>query len=310
MKKKKKQKLHLKIIIMIMLIPILSVGVFTFSKYIIEEFHSYFLNSQHFYFTSNRLKEDNPTYQVNNWSGVGSFTIKFNLLSSKNSYVYSDFDIPYTVTVTKPNDVQISIDKPTGIIRKNSAEHSDTVEITVYPSRSYIENETLTISVKAKSTSPYEKEISADFVYVVGKQGVTFAIEDVVNQPYLFYKVTNAISYCKVVQAFDIYTLNYEMDNSIFMTLNETDKPKCVGRYISIDFDPTKILLDTTTDLLDRATYTNTTINGEQYINHLEFIINPLSTVAIKFYKVRTDLNYTYPGPNSTSVVATTITSP
>ena len=72
-------------------------GVFTFAKFVSLKFHNYFLDSKHFYFTSNRLTDNNALYRVNNWSGVGSFTISFDLLSEKNSYVYTDYDIPYSV---------------------------------------------------------------------------------------------------------------------------------------------------------------------------------------------------------------------
>ena len=306
----KKNKLHIKLIIIIILIPILSVLGLTFSKYIIEEFHSYFLNSKHFYFTSNRLKEDNPLYQINNWSGVGTFTISLNLLSEKNSYVFSDYDIPYEISYTCPSDVICSSSKDAGIIYKDNVNHSDTVIISVTPTRSYLENEVLTVHIDANSTSPYVKTISADFKYVVGKQGVTYSIEDEPNQPYLFFNVTNAISYCKVIEAFDTYPLNFEMDNSIFMTLSDENKKKCVSQNIKIDFNPSIILIDTTNNLIDESIYTNTNINGEEFINHLEFPINPLSTIAIKFYKVMTYKNYTYPGPNVTSVVDVTITDP
>ena len=87
-----------KILIIAVLALVLSLGSFTLAKYVIEEFHSYYLNAKNFYFTSNRLKKSNPIYLINNWSGVGSFDISFDLTSVKNSYVHSNYDIPYTVT--------------------------------------------------------------------------------------------------------------------------------------------------------------------------------------------------------------------
>ena len=83
-----------KVLLMAVLITIVSVGVSTLAKFVIEEFHGYYLNAKDFYFTSNRLKKNQPTYLINNWSGVGSFSISFNILSEKNQYVYSPYDIP------------------------------------------------------------------------------------------------------------------------------------------------------------------------------------------------------------------------
>lgn len=309
-KKKKKENIFLKIIVLVVLIILISYGGATLAKYVIEEFHGYYLNSKHFYFTSNRLKENNPLYQVNNWSGVGSFNISFDLLSEKNSLVYADYDIPYTVSFTCPNDVICSVDKPSGTIYRASSTHSDTVTLSVNPQRAYLENEHLIIHISASSTSPYEKTITADFEYVVGKQGVTYEIEDVANQAYMILKVTNAINFCTVVQAFGNYNVGASIPNSVYRRLNSADKPKCVSKEIALNFSPNNILLDTTSSIIDNSTYTNTTINGVTYINSLTFNIEPLSTVAIKFYKKNTSLNYTYPLGNNTSIVTVNINDP
>lgn len=296
-----------KIIIMIILIIVLSFGVITLGKYINLDFHSYFLNAKHFYFTSNRLKKDNPTYLVNNWSGVGSFNISFDLTAFKNSYVYTEYDIPYEVTFTCPNDVICSLDKATGVVYKESNNHSDTVTLSVTPTRSYSENERLSINIRAKSTSPYVEEISANFDYVVGKKGVTYEIEDEVNRPYLLFKITNAINYCIVIEAFDDYSVNDEIDINAYKNLSESDKSKCVGKNISITFDPNILLLDTTLSMIDTSTYTTTNISGTDYLNSLNFKIEPVSTIAIKFYKVNTSVNYTYPIVNDTSIIGVNI---
>jgi len=287
-----------------------SFGFFTFAKFISVKFHNYFLDSKHFYFTSNRLTDNNALYRVNNWSGVGSFTISFDLLSEKNSYVYTDYDIPYTVSFNCPSDVICSLDKSSGIIYSSSSAHSDTVTLSVNPQRIYDENERLTIHLIATSTSPYVKTITADFQYVVGKQGVTYEIEDVKNQPYMMFKVTNAISYCTVISAFRTYQVNYKIDNSVYRTLNDTEKDKCVSQVITLNFNPNDVLLDTTSNIVDKSTYNVTTINGVSYINGLTFNISPASTMAIKFYKINPTLNYTYPIVNNTSIVGVTISNP
>ena len=120
-------------ILLVLLIVVMGIGGVTLAKYIIHEFHSYYLDSKNFYFTSNRLTANNALYQINNWSGVGSFNISFDLLSQKNTYVYSNYDIPYTVSVTCPNDVQCTLSHNSGTIFSSSLTHSDTVTVSVNP---------------------------------------------------------------------------------------------------------------------------------------------------------------------------------
>jgi len=123
-------------------------------------------------------------------------------------------------------------------------------------------------------------------------------------------KVTNAISYCTVINAFGTYQLNDTIDNSIYRTLSDSEKDNCVSQVISINFDPSVILLDTTSSIIDESTYGNTTINGVSYINNLSFNISPTSTIAIKFYKINPTLDYTYPIVNNTSIVGVTVSNP
>ena len=303
----KKKISYKKILLLVPLLVVVSLGAYTLAKYVVEEFHSYYLQAKNFYFTSNRLKKNTATYLVNNWSGVGSFSISFDLLSEKNSHVYSDYDIPYTVTFNCPNDVICSLDKSTGTVFSASATHSDTVTLSVTPTRSYAENEHLVIYLQASSTAPYIETISANFEYVVGKKGVTYEIEDEANRPYMVLKVTNAINYCTVVTAFGDYDVDDEIESSIYRTLSDTDKAKCVGENITLTFDPNVIVLDTTSNIINTATTSSTTISGTAYINSLNFNIEPTSTMAIKFYKATPVNNYTYPIVNASSVVTVTV---
>ena len=73
------------------------------------------------------------------------------------------------------------LDKNSGIIYNTSENHSDSVILTVNPQRAYTENESITIYIEAESTSPYNKTISANFQYIVGKSGITYEIEDEAN---------------------------------------------------------------------------------------------------------------------------------
>lgn len=296
------------IVIMVVFLIILSLGSFTLAKYVVNEFHSYYLNAKHFYFTSNRLKKTTARYEVNNWSGVGEFDITFDLSSIKNDYVFTDYDIPYSVRAVCPSDVNCTLDKSTGTIYYSTqGSHSDRVTLHVSPTHGYNENERLTIYIEAKSTAPYVETLSANFEYIVGKKGVTYEIEDEANRPYLLLKITNAVNYCIVTEAFGEYTVGKEIEGSIYRTLSSENKAKCISKSIQLDFDPNEILLDTTSKILDISTYQNTTISGISYINRLNFNVEPTSTVAVKFYKVSASRNYTYPVTNPTSIVTVTV---
>ena len=305
----KKKVSFKKIALVIPLIIIVSFGVVTLAKYVITEFHSYYLNAKNFYFTSNRLKNTGATYLFNNWSGVGSFNISFDLRSQKNSLVYTDYDIPYTVTFACPQDVICSVDKPAGTVYRTSTTHSDTVTLSVNPTRNYQENERLVIYVEASSTSPYIETISANFEYVVGKQGITYVIEDEANRPYALLKITNAIDYCTVITAFGDYDVGDYISSDIYMQLQPIDKQKCVGEAISINFNPNVLLLDTTSNIVNEATIGNTTINGVSYVSSLGFYVEPVSTKTIKFYKTNVTNDYTYPFENNSSIVQVSFSS-
>ena len=298
-----------KITIIIIISCLLLIFSPTLAKYVKEEFHSYYLNAKNFYFTSNRLKKTNPTYLINNWSGVGSFNISIDLSSQKNSLVYSNYDIPYQVSFICPNDVVCQLNKVTGTIYSASSTHSDTVILSVNPTRSYDENERLQIYIEASSTSPYVETIGAYFEYVVGKQGITYEIEDEENRTYLLFKITSAINYCEVVTAFDDYEVGDYIESSVYRQLSETNRQKCLGESISISFDPNVILLDTTSSIIDSCTVSNTTINNISYVNGLQFNIEPLSTIAIKFYKNTPSSDYTYPSNSNSSVITVSYNS-
>ena len=305
MKKLKKKYL---VLILIFAIPLFLYGTYTFAKYITEKYFSYYSSSKDFYFSSNILKEDNPLYQINNWLGIGQFTINFDLLSKKNDYVFTDYDIAYEASVTCPSDVICELDKTTGVIY--SASHSDTLQISVVPTRLYTEGERVTIQINARTTSPYVRELSARYEYVVGKTGVTYEIDDSVNSPYLSLKITNAINYCTVIEAFDDYSVNDAIDVEHYLQLPSNKKSKCVSQYANISFDPWNVYLDTTGEILKKSTYTTMNYNGKNYVNSLRFVLEPQSSVEVKFYKVYAWNNYSYPNGNSTSIINTQFQDP
>ena len=287
-----KRNKKIKILIMILLILLLGIETFTFAKYVVEKVSDYFVSSKNFYFTSNILTRDNPRYEVNNWSGIGGFQISFDLSSKSNDYVYTDYDISYKTEVRCPVDVECSVDKPTGVVYEST--HRDTVTVSVSPTRLYTEGEKIRIVISARSTEPYQKNISATFDYIVGKLGTTYEVNDIKNRTYLLLNVTNAVNYCTVINAFDGHNVGDTIDVANYIKLSSTNKDKCVSRKVTVTFDPNVILLDTVDEVLNKATYSSTSIEGVDYINKLEYYIGPTSTIDVKFYKKDASKKYTY----------------
>ena len=303
-------KNRIKFIVIMILAVASGFGVYSFARYVVEEYHDYYLNSKNFYFSSNRLTEDNALYQVNNWSGIGSFDISFDLLSMKNSLVYTDYDIPYTVSYECPTDVICSISSNPGIIYANSQNHSSTVTLSVNPQREYNEQEVMTIVLHATSTSPYEKTISARFEYIVGKKGISYEIEDKANRTYLVLRITNANNSCTVINAFGNYSVGAVLDYKTYRGLSSTNKDKCVSEYVTLSFDANDVFFDNTSNLLKTSQFNTTSINGVEYITSIIIPIEPLSSTALRFYKNDTSRNYTFPYENNTSIISFSYQSP
>ena len=171
-------------------------------------------------------------------------------------------------------------------------------------------DERVTVNVTARSTSPYEKTIQARFVYVVGREGVSYEIDDEASRTYLLLKIKNDIDYCTVTQDFGDYSVGDILSDMEYRELNILDRNKCISKNISVSFNPSDLLIDNTGKIMDIASYNTTTINSINYINSISFAISPNSTESIKFYKKNITANYTYPNGNNPSIVTVVATDP
>ncbi len=304
------RKKHVTLICIVIILAVLAMHYDTFSKFITDRFTSFYLRSKNFYFSSNLLDTNNSEYQVGTWSGVGNFDISFNLYSRNNEYLFSESDIEYTISLNCSSDVVCTASKNVGTLFASDTTHTDTININVHPERVFLADERVTINVTARSTSPYVKTISAKFVYIVGREGVSYEIEDEANRTYLFLKVINDIDYCTVIEAFGDYSLNDHISDADYRELSTANKAKCVSQYINVSFNPSNLLIDNTSSIMDISTYQTTTISNIDYINSLRFAISPNSTVAIKFYKINTAANNTYPSGNNPSIITVTASDP
>ena len=98
-----------------------------------------------------------------------------------------------------------------------------------------------------------------------------------------------------------------QIDEATYNALSATNKSKCASSIVTLTFDPTKVLLDMTSEVYYEATsVSRTTVNGHQYISSISFKIDAMSSKLIKFYKVNAALNYTYPNNNNQSIITVT----
>lgn len=296
---KKKYLIYL-IIILILLVPI---GI-TFSKYLKQIISNYIFEANNFYFNSDKLKYGGKEYHINNWSGVDPFVIQFDLNNMKNNILSSTSDIAYNLSVTCDTDTTCSLNSTSGTIM--TTEKIDNLVLTITPSRTFLVNEEIEITVTANSLSPYQKTLRATFVIKVGTQGISYEIDDEVDSPYLNFGITNARSSYVVDTAFGTYSVGDEITSAVYTALSAENKAKCSSATITLAFDPAVVVLDTTSNITTNSTKLYTTVNNVSYISSITFKINALSSTSIRFYKKNASNDYTYPFVNQTSIISFT----
>ncbi len=288
------------IIILIILILLLPVGI-TFSRYITENIRNYIMEANHFFFNSDKLVSGGVTYGINNWGGAGNIEIQFELNNHKNNILTSDTDIEYTLDITCDNGLICSLSSDSGVIQV--AEKTDDFTLTLTPTRPFNDNESVTVTVSATSSTPYVKTLSATFVVTVGRRGIDYEITDSEGSPYLIFSITNALDTYKVITAFGDYSVNDLITTNDYLALSDENKAKCASAVITLSFNPSVIILDTTSEIMSSATYQTTNYNGVDYISNITFPMDVMMSKEIRFYKRDSSRNWTYPIVNNTSVV-------
>lgn len=302
-----KQKRKIKQIIIIIGI-LLSVGslVIVLGRYVTNSINNFFIKSKTFYFQSDKLTEKNPTFQVENWSGVDDYTITVNMNSRKNNIEVATMDIGYDIKYKCSSNAICQLNKESGIIKKET--NTDFFNLTITPNKQLQTGDKVIVEIEATSNTGYKKTIKGKFVLVVGQEKLTYQITDAKEKPYMNLRITNTLSYYIVDQAFDSYTINQRIDIDSYLELSNDKKSKCHSAIVTISFDPNYILIDNTGESYINSINKKTVqINGETYINEITIPIDAISSKDLRFYKVDVSQNYTYPNNNNQSIV--TITS-
>lgn len=297
---KKKQTI---IIITILLFAISFVTVF--GRYVTNSINDFFMRSKEFYFYSDKLSEEKTIFQIENWSGVDDYTITVNMNSRKNNLEVATYDIGYNITYTCSDNVICQLSKDKGIIAKET--NTDFFNLTITPNTQLDTGDKVVVEIEATTNSNYAKTIKGRFTLIVGQEKLTYHITDSPNNPYAELRITNTLSYYVVAQNFSNFTTGQKIDFDTYLSLSEADKAKCYSSIVTITFDPSEILIDNTSESYQKATNVTTkTINGKSYINSITLSIDAISSVDLRFYKVDTSRDYTYPNLNNYSVVSVT----
>ncbi|MBQ6284861.1 MAG: hypothetical protein IJK67_00925 [Bacilli bacterium] len=292
------------LIILIMIILLLPLGI-TFSRYVTENIKNYLMEANNFFFNSDKLVSGGITYGINNWGGASNIEIQFELNNHKNNILTSDADISYTLTTTCDNTLILcNLNSNSGVIQV--AEKTDNFTLTIIPVRAFADNESITATVTASSSSPYEKTLSATFVVTVGRRGVDYQITDSVGSPYLIFTVTNALDTYKVITPFGDYTAGHLLTIDEYLALSSADKAKCASVVITLSFDPSVIIIDTTSDIVASSTTQTTAYQGVNYISSITFPMDMMMSQEVRFYKRNSSIDYTYPIVNNTPVISFT----
>ncbi len=295
MKKRRIITISLLFLILLIIIP-------TFGRYVGKEIRNHYLASKDFYFNADKLAENGIVYQVENWSGLESYDVTFNLDSYKNNNVFAKSDIEYTIKYSCSPNVYCDINKTSGIIFASN--HTDSFTVTITPKKTLKDGEKAKINVEVTSISPYKKKLKGEFNVAVGKIGLSYEILDEPMSTYFETAITNTLDYYIARKKIDKYKVGDKIDVSTYQSLSEDMKKNFASAIITIEFDPNKVLLDMTSkEYLNALSTTTVDIEGNKYINSLKFEVDALSSSRVKFYKVDSTKDYSYPYESNDSIV-------
>lgn len=293
------------IIIFAVLVANTIVLVSIFGRYVVNKTKGHFERTKSFFFYSDKLEVGTPYYQIDNWSGVDDYTITINMNSYKNNLLNIDYNIEYQVSYTCSDNVICQLTPGPYII--NSTTNTDSFNVIVTPNRTLKDGETAYVEITATTSTPYEATLKGRFTLKVGKEQLTYTIEDVANRPYLEVDITNTLSYYTVKEDFGSYSVGNQITRDVYLSLTKDEQDKCYSQIINIAFDHTKILLDMTDNAyVNGVSSTTTTIDGKIYINSIKFKIDALSSKKVRFYKVDETKDYTYPIVNTEPIITFT----
>ncbi len=292
------------ILIVFFVIACLALFSTTLGRYVYNAISNHLLESQGFYFNSTVLNQDGAVYRMNNWDGVNDYSLSIDVNNYKNDQVYTKSDIQYEIKVECSDNVECSLNKQSGIIYEEAK--TDSYRITITPTKDFDTNDEVVVTTSAKSTSPYQKTLSATYHIGIEIFKFSYEIEDSVGSKFLTLKLTNSVSYYEVLEDFSIYHKGDNISLEVYNRLSEEDKKKCFSAKVKLDFPADRILLDMTNNTylnrIENSTV-ETVIDRYRYIEGYQFYVGATSNTEIIFYKKDIDQDYSYPSGNTSSII-------
>lgn len=287
---KKKYKLYIAIFVALLMTFLFSND--SFAKYISTRISNYILESQNFYFNSSLLNVNTPTYSVTDWDGVNYYDILIDVNNKKNDLVSTESNINYEISVSCPSTVECTKSKDSGTILQDVKTDSYVIRMT--PHQAFTAGETVTVTTTARSTYPYTKEISCNYIVGVTNYGFSYQELDQDNQKYVEVKLTNSKPFYTVKEAFGSYQVDDSISVAQYDLLSDADKAKCLGARVTLTWDPHVVLVDDNdpTYIANSSSVTFTSIDGFTYANSITFEMGATSNEKILFYKVDPSQNY------------------
>ena len=293
-KNKKNNYIKKQTILLFLLIILIISFANSIARYVSNSINSFFARSKEFYFYSDKMSENTDVFQINEWTGVDPYTFTIDMNSRKNNIEGATYDIAYNINYKcTPNAIcQISKDK--GIISANT--NSDLFYVTIIPNTQLKVGDKVVVEVEAVSDSIYNKTIKGRYTLVVGKEKISYSIEDKIKSQYMTLNITNTISYYIVKEPFENYSVGEKLDVDTYKKLIKENKDKCYSKIVDIKFNPKEILLDMTDEILKNAyNIKKIQINGNTFVSGFTIEMQPISSEKIRFYKIDNLKDYTYP---------------
>lgn len=258
----------------ILITIILITSGFTFARYVSKSIWNYYLESQGFYLSSDKLSEDTSQNVDTLWDGE---SIHFSLTNTLNNEYGTDYDIDYTVNCVTNNGSECYIngtDSSTynGVLSTYSVcvnNKDDGVDTSSFDKTNCEINgyewdniptvkdlyfdiadkdlSEVTATITVTSTSPYTKTLTGDFILTKDK--------NIVGNITMDYQ-------------------NYSSYDNLVIS-NSYDNDKCV----KITWNADNLRIDSN-DFLSYQTDSN------GYINEIDIKINKKNNINYKFYKV------------------------
>ncbi len=200
-----------------------------------------------------------------------------------------------------------------------SANNQDNFEFAVKPktNANLQNNDYVYVKITANSTEPYKESLVGEFKIIIGTLGMSYKIEDEEYDPYCQVIVTNTLDFYTVDEAFGAYQKDATISVREYAGLTDDEKAKCHSMMIELEFDPNVLRLDTTTGVYLTADKTadvgyESIVNGTEsyeYVNKIQFKMDAEESKVIKFYKITSAEDYTYPNENGTDPIVSVVTS-